>query len=96
MRSYKFKRWILLFSHTGGEAATIVEHLYHTFPNPIHIITNQTDTEAYTKNFPVCIESHIGDPIENKEYLEEVDAAAFIVRLFTGEATAFCLISITK
>lgn len=70
MRSYKFKRWILLFSHTGGEAATIVEHLYHTFPNPIHIITNQTDTEAYTKNFPVCIESHIGDPIENKEYLE--------------------------
>lgn len=54
MVNYKFKRWILMFSHTGSEAAALVEGLRDQRPNmPIDVMTNN---HTPTKYWPLEVE----------------------------------------
>lgn len=53
MVSYKFRRWILLFSHSGSEAAALVEGLYEQRPGMnIEPRTNNLDINS-TPTWPI-------------------------------------------
>lgn len=57
MKSYKFKRWVLLFSHSGNEASVLIEGLMRANTQRIDVYTNQQDERAYHGNFPLEIPS---------------------------------------
>ena len=54
MKNYFYQQWILLFSHSGSEAAALVEGLNHQNNTvSIEVFTNQSNPEKYKSNFPV-------------------------------------------
>lgn len=62
MKNFFFKRWVLLFSHSGSEAAQLVSGLHEQGSTmlDIEVFTNNKDTMDWDKNWPV-VKNELGE-----------------------------------
>lgn len=63
MKSYFYRRWILLFSHSGSEASALVTGMHYNIGQDISIYTNQTELSKWQDNFKDVLYDRDGEEI---------------------------------